>query len=92
MSNIDLKELQPALIKPFSRVLIEDSTKCELAKELQKEFHGFGGNASQSSLKINTVYDLIKAKFVHMSEHSGTMSDQTLGQMTKIVLSLMIYR
>lgn len=86
LSKINLSEIKPTLLKSFSRVLIEDSSRCELSKALQNEFRGFGENASPSSVKINTVYDLVNAKFVHFSEHSGTKSDQTLGKITLDIL------
>jgi hypothetical protein len=49
---------------------------------LQKHFKGHGGNGSKSALKINTIYDLLSGRFVHLREHSGAKSDQTLGQET----------
>lgn len=79
---LDVVQLQIELLKSFNRVLVEDSSKWELSSILQEHFKGHGGNGSKSALKINIIYDLLSGRFVHLSEHSGAKSDQTLGQET----------
>jgi hypothetical protein len=73
------KEITPQLLRSFSRVLIEDSSKVELSEELQEIFRGQGGGASKSALKMHTIFDLASKRFVLMEEYSGTTSDSTLG-------------
>ena len=84
--KIDFSKHQPTLLKLFKRVLLEDSSKIELSDRLQEHFKGNGGSASKSALKMNAVYDLANKKFVHLSEHHGTTSDQTLGTTTLEIL------
>lgn len=76
----------PKLLSLFERTLVEDSSKFELEEELQEKFRGQGGNASKAALKMHTVYDLSNNRFIIMSEHSGTVSDRTLGNTTVGIL------
>jgi hypothetical protein len=77
---LNVLQHQYELFKPFKRILIEDSSKWELSDYLESTFKGFGGNGSKSYLKINVIYDLFSGRFVHLSEHSGCKSDQTIGR------------
>lgn len=79
---LEVVQSEIELLKSFNRVLVEDSSKWELSNLLQAHFKGHGGNGSKSAIKINTIYDLLGGRFVHLSEHSGAKSDQTLGQET----------
>ncbi len=76
---LDFVHNRGELLDPFNRVLLEDSSKCELVEELKGSFKGGGGNASQSSVKINTIYDLKNARFIHFQEYSGIESDIKIG-------------
>lgn len=77
---LNIPQFQSELLKPFKRVLVEDSSKWELNECLANIFEGHGGNGSKSYIKINVIHDLVSGRFVHFSEHSGTKSDQTVGK------------
>lgn len=63
--NISVQNIDLNLLTNFKRVLILDSTIIELHKELSEYFKGYGGNASESALKIQFCYDLKSGKFFY---------------------------
>ena len=56
----DLKSLDV-----FNRVLIEDSTTCELNEKLSPHFKGCGG--SKAAIKINYIFDYLSEQFVDIN-------------------------
>lgn len=79
---LSVEKTLPHLLNTFKKVLIEDSSKIELAEKLQEEFKGQGGNASLSALKMHTVYDISSNRFLILDEYSGTTSDTVLSEKT----------
>lgn len=72
--NISVKEVDLNILSCFKRVLILDSTIIELPDELAYLFKGYGGNASESSMKFQFCYDLKSGKFFYFIQ-DGTSSD-----------------
>lgn len=72
--NISVNKIDLNILSCFKKVLILDSTIIELPKELAHLFKGYGGNASDSSLKIQFCYDLKSGKFFYMFQ-DGTNPD-----------------
>lgn len=72
--NISVKDVDLKLLNNFKRVLILDSTLIELPKELTTVFKGYGGNASDSALKIQFCYDFKSGKFFYLLQE-GISSD-----------------
>lgn len=62
----------------FNRVLIEDSTQAQLHEKLSPYFKGSGGGASQSSIKLDYVFDYLSEKIIDLKFCSGSVSDQAL--------------
>lgn len=70
----------------FNRVLIEDSTKIELHEKLSPYFKGSGGLASQSSLKIDYIFDYLSEQIVDIKFCSGNIPDQALASSINSIL------
>lgn len=66
------------LLTPFSKILIQDSTRCDLNQKLSPIFKGSGGRASKASLKLDVVYDFMAKKFEHITLLNGSTADQAL--------------
>jgi hypothetical protein len=66
------------LLAPFSKILIQDSTTCNLNQKLSAFFKGSGGRASKSSLKLDVVYDFKAKAFEHITLNQGSVADQAL--------------
>ncbi|MFI5343217.1 MAG: IS4 family transposase [Chlamydiales bacterium] len=73
-----VKETSPQLLVPFSKILIQDSTRCDLNQKLWNAFKGSGGRASKSSLKLDVIYDFKIKKFESITLHNGSIADQSL--------------
>ena len=78
--------LPAALLAPFGRVLLEDSTQCHLHEKLADHFKGCGGSGSSSALKIDLIYDYTNAIIHDLHITDGTAADQ--GRAAAIVSSL----
>ena len=65
------------LLAPFNKAYIEDSSKSELNQNLAVKYPGSGGNASNSSLKVNLIYELKEKIVYEASISSGTKPDQS---------------
>jgi Transposase DDE domain len=72
------KDVTPNLFAPFSKILIQDSTRCDLNQRLADAFKGSGGRASKASLKLDVIYDFKIKKFENISLHNGSKADQAL--------------
>jgi hypothetical protein len=66
------------LLIPFSKILIQDSTRCDLNQKLSPIFKGSGGRASKASLKLDVIYDFMAKEFEHITLHNGSIADQSL--------------
>jgi hypothetical protein len=72
------KHIPSQLLTSFSKILIQDSTRCDLNQKLANAFKGSGGRASKASLKVDTIYDFKMKKFESISLHNGSIADQAL--------------
>lgn len=72
------KNISPSLFTSFSKILIQDSTRCDLNQKLANEFKGSGGRASKASLKLDVIYDFKIKKFEDISLYNGSKADQAL--------------
>lgn len=76
-------QLPAALLASFGRVFLEDSTQCCLHEKLAEAFHGSGGSASRSAVKIDVIYELLHHQLHALTVTDGRAADQ--GQATTIV-------
>lgn len=76
--TILVKDVSPQLLTPFSKILIQDSTRCDLNQRLANAFKGSGGRASKASLKLDVIYDFKLKKFESITLYNGSIADQTL--------------
>jgi len=68
------------LLAPFSGVKIQDSTGIELPSKLRSLFKGHGGDASNSSLKLQVLYDDINCSIDKLFVTDGIRNDQSFRQ------------
>jgi hypothetical protein len=66
------------LLSFFSKILIQDSSSCDLNQKLSPIFRGSGGRASKSSLKLDVIYDFKAKRFEHITLNEGSVADQKL--------------
>jgi hypothetical protein len=69
--------LQTQLLKPFSRVLIHDSSSWDLPPELAKIFPGSGGSASPANCKIQLTYEVKRGRLQALQLTAGNRPDQS---------------
>jgi len=67
--------ISPALLSPFGRVFIEDSTAITLNEKLADEFRGSGGSASRSAVKIDITYEVKQDIIQNILIKNGNDSD-----------------
>lgn len=70
---------QPKIIvklNQFAAVKIIDSTHISLPNNLKNHFAGFGGGASDSGMKLQTVLSLLNNSIVHLNETASNKNDQ----------------
>lgn len=70
----------PNLLSSFSKILIQDSSSCDLNQMMAPFFRGSGGRASKSSLKLDVVYDFKAKRFEHITLNEGSVADQALAK------------
>jgi hypothetical protein len=68
--------LPGALLAPFGRVLLEDSTQCRLHEKLAETFKGSGGSASTAVVKIDVIYDVTHHLLQELYVTDGKAADQ----------------
>lgn len=68
--------IDTAWLKPFSRVLLQDSTQMPINEKLAGPFKGSGGNASAACVKVDYSYDVKHEKAEHIAIRQGADSDQ----------------
>lgn len=73
------KDILPELLSPFSKILIQDSSVCDLNSKLAPIFQGSGGRASKASLKLDVIYDFKAKRFEHIKLTDRSEADQKLG-------------
>jgi DDE family transposase len=69
-------QLPAALLAPFGRVLLEDSTQCRWHEKLAEAFRGSGGSASTSTVKIDLIYDYTRLVIHDLPSTDGAAADQ----------------
>ena len=69
-------QLPAALLAPFGRVFLEDSTQCCLHEKLAEDFKGSGGSGSTSAVKIDLIYDYTHTVIHELHLTDGTSADQ----------------
>ena len=70
-------QLPAALLAPFGRVFLEDSTQCCLHEKLAEDFKGSGGSGSTAAVKIDLIYDYTHAVIHELHLTNGTTADQS---------------
>jgi len=65
-----------AKLNQFAAVNIIDSTHISLPNKLKNDFAGFGGGASDSGLKLQTVLSALDNSIVHLNETAANKNDQ----------------
>lgn len=73
------KEIAPKLLSQFSKILIQDSSTCDLNQQLSSAFKGSGGRASKASLKLDVIYDFKSKRFENFTLTDRSEADQKLG-------------
>jgi hypothetical protein len=73
------QEISPKLLSGFSKILIQDSSVCDLNQQLALAFKGSGGRASKASLKLDVIYDFKAKRFEHIKLTDRSEADQKLG-------------
>lgn len=77
VSNIDSR--LASVLNPFNRVIIEDSTLCELNKKFAAIYPGTNAKKNrQSHLKIDLIYDILHSSILNAEIHEGKKPDQAL--------------
>ena len=74
-----LSAVSPDLLKPFSKILIQDSSSFDLNETLSAFFKGSGGRASKATAKIDVIYDFKAKKYEHIKLTDHSEADQKLG-------------
>jgi len=73
-----LSSKEAPLLEPFGRILLEDSTQCELNSRLSAPFKGSGGCASPASVKINLIEDLKNSHLERLDIVAGAKADHSM--------------
>jgi hypothetical protein len=69
--------LQTRLLKPFSRVLIHDSSSWDLPPQLAGVFPGSGGSASPANCKVQLTYEVKRGRLQALQLTAGNRPDQS---------------
>lgn len=67
------------LLKPFSSVKMQDSSGVSLPKHLQSIYKGCGGNASESGVKLQVLFNYTQGQLEEVTMTEGCRSDQGFG-------------
>ena len=65
------------LLKPFSSVILLDSSGVSLPPQLQSFYKGFGGAASEAGLKIQTLFDYANGQVKDITLTGARQNDQS---------------
>jgi Transposase DDE domain len=74
-----------AILKPFSQILVVDSTFAGLPDSLQGEFPGPGGKAANASLKVQLVFEFLSGNLSELTVQAGRAADQAYTQYLELV-------
>lgn len=66
-----------ALLKPFSSVIILDSSSISLPANLKNLYEGFGGGASEAGLKIQMLLDYVNGQIKDITITGARKNDQS---------------
>ena len=72
-----LGQIDTALLRPFARVLVVDSSSWDVNEKLQAVLPGSGGNASAANCKLQAVYDYKHGMLQFLDMTSGILSDNS---------------
>jgi hypothetical protein len=64
-------------IQGFSRILIKDSTCFDVSDNLEKEYKGSGGGASNAAVRIQFEFDLLRGTITAIALTSSAIQDAT---------------
>ena len=67
--------IDTALLRPFRRVLLVDSSSWDVSESLCKVLPGSGGAASTANCKLQTVYDYKRSELDFLDVTAGTVPD-----------------
>lgn len=67
--------IDTALLRPFRRVLLVDSSSWDVSESLCKVLPGSGGAASTANCKLQTVYDYKRSELDFLEVTAGTVPD-----------------
>ena len=73
--RLGFKNKYEQIFSMFSEVVLEDSSQLSLNEHLTSNFEGSGGGASQSSIKLNFIYDIKNFIVLGIKKTSGIVSD-----------------
>lgn len=71
--------LSDDFFKPFSKILIFDSSTWQLNPDLQNAFPGHGGSASNSMAKLQLAYDFLNGQISFCDVFHGCVNDAKCG-------------
>lgn len=74
-SILDISEVNIDSLKKYNKILIQDSTVCKLNDKLKDKYKGTGGSGSQSSVKIDLIYEFKACKILQVNILSGNQPD-----------------
>lgn len=70
-----LGQIDTKLLRPFSRVLIVDSSSWEVNEKLRAVLPGSGGGASEAGCKLQAIYDYKRGELQFVEVTAGTHPD-----------------
>jgi hypothetical protein len=76
----EVEKLDSALLKPFNRVYLEDSTQGSVHEKLADRFRGSAGSASEASVKIDFIYEVKQGVAEQVSIMEAVVADQVAGE------------
>ena len=82
-----LDEIPSPLLRPFSKVFLQDSSIVTLHEKLQANFKGSGGRASKASAKFDVIYDYKAKEYEEIKLTDQRDADQKLGLRIENVLT-----
>ena len=73
------------LLKPFSSVVMADSSGISLPYSLKPVYKGSGGSASEAGLKIQVLFDYLQGQMKQLTVTEGVRNDQSFdGHLSQI--------
>ena len=72
-----LGQIDTELLRPFSRVLIADSSSWDVNEKLRSILPGSGGAASPANCKLQALYDYKRGELQFLDVTAGTVPDNS---------------